>query len=213
MNRNINIWYEDSWCVIQRGWDPQVEKHWWKPFRRRTLDMTHKVRTLDITHKVSCTFLAPGLYQTQDCAGKWWRTPLVPALGRQRQVDLWVPGQPGLHSEFQASLVYTVSSRPAWSTQWVLAQPRLHRETLSPGGKKKKDCITFLKWWFWLLTCSLSKTLWNSLTRPSNMSTHNPSVCLPYRQIYLLSGSTEVPLWAIKTEEWRKTHKGKQDGC
>jgi hypothetical protein len=33
----------------------------------------------------------------------WWRTPLIPALGRQRQAD----------SEFEASLVYKVSSRTA----------------------------------------------------------------------------------------------------
>jgi hypothetical protein len=33
----------------------------------------------------------------------WWRTPLIPALGRQRQVDFWVRGQPGLQSEFQDS--------------------------------------------------------------------------------------------------------------
>ena len=32
----------------------------------------------------------------------WWLTPLIPALGRQRQADLY---------EFQASLVYTVNSR------------------------------------------------------------------------------------------------------
>jgi hypothetical protein len=37
----------------------------------------------------------------------WWRTPLIPALGRQRQVDLWVRGQPGLQSEFQDSQGYT----------------------------------------------------------------------------------------------------------
>ena len=30
-------------------------------------------------------------------AGQWWRTPLTPALGRQRQVDL---------CEFKDSLVY-----------------------------------------------------------------------------------------------------------
>jgi hypothetical protein len=33
--------------------------------------------------------------------------PLVPALGRQRQVDFWVRGQPGLQSEFQDSQGYT----------------------------------------------------------------------------------------------------------
>jgi hypothetical protein len=38
-----------------------------------------------------------------------WCTPLVPALRRQRQMDL---------CEFKASLVYIVSSRTAWTTQW-----------------------------------------------------------------------------------------------
>ena len=36
-------------------------------------------------------------------AGQWWRTPLIPALGRQRQADLWVRGQSGLQNEFQDS--------------------------------------------------------------------------------------------------------------
>jgi hypothetical protein len=36
-------------------------------------------------------------------AGQWWCTPLIPALGRQRQADFWVQGQPGLQSEFQDS--------------------------------------------------------------------------------------------------------------
>jgi hypothetical protein len=37
----------------------------------------------------------------------WWRTPLIPALGRQRQADFWVQGQPGIQSEFQDSQGYT----------------------------------------------------------------------------------------------------------
>jgi hypothetical protein len=36
----------------------------------------------------------------------WWRTPLSPALGRKRQADFWVWGQPGLQSEFQDSQGY-----------------------------------------------------------------------------------------------------------
>jgi hypothetical protein len=36
----------------------------------------------------------------------WWHMPLIPALRRQRQVDFWVRGQPGLQSEFQDSQNY-----------------------------------------------------------------------------------------------------------
>jgi hypothetical protein len=40
----------------------------------------------------------------------WWRTPLIPALRRQRQADFWVRGQPGLQSKFQDSQGYTEKS-------------------------------------------------------------------------------------------------------
>jgi hypothetical protein len=43
----------------------------------------------------------------KNVAGQWWCTPLIPALGRQRQADFWVRGQPGLQSEFQDSQGYT----------------------------------------------------------------------------------------------------------
>jgi hypothetical protein len=38
----------------------------------------------------------------------WWLKPLIPALGTQRQADI---------CEFEASLVYRVSSRAARATQ------------------------------------------------------------------------------------------------
>jgi hypothetical protein len=50
-------------------------------------------------------------YKTFDLTGKWYRMPLILALGIQRQEDL---------CEFQASLVYRVNSRAATQRNPVL---------------------------------------------------------------------------------------------
>jgi hypothetical protein len=41
------------------------------------------------------------------CSWAWWCMPLIPTLGRQRQADFWVWGQPLLQGEFQDSQSYT----------------------------------------------------------------------------------------------------------
>ena len=45
--------------------------------------------------------------RTLTAARQWWRMPLIPAFGKQRQADFWVRGQLGLQSEFQDSQGYT----------------------------------------------------------------------------------------------------------
>ena len=59
-------------------------------------------------------------------AWPWWCTPLIPALSKQRKVDL---------CEFETSLVYRASSRTARATQ---------RSPVSKN-KKKKDAIVLCK--------------------------------------------------------------------
>jgi hypothetical protein len=54
-----------------------------------------------------------------------WLTPLVPVLGRQRQADHLVGGQPGLQKEFQNSLGY-------------IMRPCLKRRRRSRRKKRKK---------------------------------------------------------------------------
>jgi hypothetical protein len=52
--------------------------------------------------------------------------PLIPALGRQRQADFWVRGQPSLQSEFQDSQGYT-------------EKPCLEKPKPKPKNKNKKQ--------------------------------------------------------------------------
>ena len=54
--------------------------------------------------------------------------PSIPALRRQRQVDL---------CEFEASLAYRMSSRTTWPTEIVLGQPGLHTHTHTHTHTKK----------------------------------------------------------------------------
>jgi hypothetical protein len=59
----------------------------------------------------------------------WWCTPLIPALGRQRQVDL---------CEFEASLLYKVSYRTARATQ------KNQKERKKKRKKEKKEVRCFM---------------------------------------------------------------------
>jgi hypothetical protein len=76
-----------------------------------------KQRYPDAGETLTCGLAPTGTWTYQDCwkafdsqsitICSFLNTPLIPALGRQRQVDFWVWGQPGLQSEFQDSQGYT----------------------------------------------------------------------------------------------------------
>jgi hypothetical protein len=59
--------------------------------------------------------------------GQWWHMPLIPALGSQRQEDLW---------EFKASLVYRASSRTARATQ----KPYFKKKKKNKRRRRRKRC-------------------------------------------------------------------------
>jgi hypothetical protein len=69
-------------------------------------------------------------------AGLWWRTPLIPALGRQRQADFRVSGQPGLQSESQDSQGYT--EKPCLKKQ----KQKQKQKQKKKGRKKEMAVIT-----------------------------------------------------------------------
>jgi DNA repair photolyase len=61
---------------------------------------------------------------------EWWLKPSIPALGRQRQVDF----------EFEASLVYRVSSRTARATQRnPVSKKKKKKERKKKRKRKKKE--------------------------------------------------------------------------
>ena len=51
--------------------------------------------------------------------------PVIPALGRQRQADFWVRGQPGLQSGFQDSQGFT--EKPCLKKQNKTKQNKKHK--------------------------------------------------------------------------------------
>jgi hypothetical protein len=63
----------------------------------------------------------------------WWHMPLIPALGRQRQADFWVRGQPGLQSEFQDSQGY-IQRNPVLKNQ---KKPKNKKQTKKKQNKKQ----------------------------------------------------------------------------
>jgi hypothetical protein len=59
----------------------------------------------------------------------WWRRPLIPALGRQRQVN----------SEFKASLAYRVNSRTATQRNPVSKNKNKTKQTRKQRTKQTKN--------------------------------------------------------------------------
>ena len=93
-------------------------------------------------------------------AGWWWRTPLIPALGRQRQADFWVGGQPGLQSEFQDSQGYT--EKPCLEKQKQTNKKLKKNCTMISFVLKKIFKVTWLP--LFLFHCRFNKSEWDAFS-------------------------------------------------
>jgi hypothetical protein len=69
----------------------------------------------------------------------WGRTPLIPALGKQRQPLFWVQGQPSLQSEFQDSQGYT--EKPCLEKQKTKKQKQKQKQKQNKTKQKAKYMI------------------------------------------------------------------------
>jgi hypothetical protein len=110
--------------------------------------------------------------------------PLIPALRRQRQVDFWVRGQPGLQGEFQDSQSYT-------------EKPCLEK----PNQKKKKKKKEGTERWLsgpapaWQHTTVTPASALFGLARywaHTECNTHTRLNLLTFKFIYRMEGFSEA---------------------
>jgi hypothetical protein len=74
---------------------------------------------------------------------QWWCTPLIPALGRQRQAGFLVQGQPGLQSKFQDRQGYKEKPvRKTKNKQTKTPYERKRNQTKGEGGSVQIPATT-----------------------------------------------------------------------
>ena len=130
----------------------------------------------------------------------WWHTPLIPALGRQRQI--WVRGQPGLQSEFQDSQSYSRETLSQKTKQTNKKQKKRRRSSYIfiefPTGfvEPSTTCCEPLGKFWWLLQ-QTSKFLFSFHT----------SFPFHYKTVFF-----SAVLHPISQLGWPGTHSGMKPG-
>jgi hypothetical protein len=111
--------------------------------------------------------------------------PLIPALGRQRQADFWVGGQPVLQSEFQDSQGYT--EKPC------LEKQKTNKQTNKK--QKKGHRQEFL---------SIPRHMWNYNVHNTSLQYCAKSSNIPLAVTCEVSNYT-TPIWTLSRQK-----KGKE---
>jgi hypothetical protein len=106
---------------------------WHAPIMTALQRQGHKFKTAWSTQWVqdSLNYIHMSLKTNKQTNSRaWWRKPFIPALGRQRQ------------AEFEASLVYKVSSRTARATQKnPVSKNQTNKQTTQPLTHTKVKCL------------------------------------------------------------------------
>jgi hypothetical protein len=74
----------------------------------------------------------------------WWCMLLIPALGRQRQVDFWVRGQPGLQSELARATQRNPGQKTKTTTTTTKKNPKNQTKTKKNPQNRRKICVAYL---------------------------------------------------------------------
>ena len=131
----------------------------------------------------------------------WWRTPLIPKLRKQRQVDLlWVWGQPDLYSEFQdipncIKRLYPKTNKQTKTTptkkkkKQSLPQIQAKLPTEIPNISMHKLCYV---WEFWMATWISSRL--QRWVHAESLVLHHSST------FFLLAGSGRKRKISIRTQ-------------
>jgi hypothetical protein len=86
--------------------------------------------------------LSPRTLILRHSSWAWWHTPLIPALGRQRQrqrqADFSVRGLPGLQSEFQDSQGHTEKPCLENNTKHNITKQNKTKQNKTKQNKTKK---------------------------------------------------------------------------
>jgi hypothetical protein len=138
MNCNADIWYAE--CLIYRISDMQdvwyAECLIWRMSDKKNVwyagCLICRISDMQDVWYEECLIcrmsdMRPQRGSSPALTVRWWRMPLISALGRQSAFN---------PSTWEAEAGGFLSSRPAWSTERVPGQPGLHRETLSWKTKK-----------------------------------------------------------------------------
>ena len=159
----------------------------------------------------------------------WWCTPFILALGRQRQANFWVQGQPGLQSEFQNSQGYTekpcltrgrgrgVVGEPHLPTHWGLGFSLQHSDQSSQ--LLREASLTALKialnsrvWWCTPLIPALVRQrqanfwvrgqAWSTKWVPGSQG-YTEKPCLKKKKISSINAINDLSVSpSIKTYAW-----------